>query len=302
VQRFVASTFDLALDARLFLSNEDVKYLLNDPPRGWSEEDLRRAAYLLRSGLLSGPLDQPLTDPEIERMLLALGELLGVLAREQVSFLSIEGSRLTVRSGKEDRSVELPAGVSTFRLRGEEMASAPLSMVPGDSLTLFRQGERLVAITQEVDLDGVAFDRSSPYSSWTRFRTDSQLSAQVANRLPGLGFQEFEVLERGTSGRVGKIRIHGAEEKVAEIEGLAIRWTLDVPDTLFTVKRLTPKGREAGWLFTGRGFGHGVGMCQVGAYGMAQRGHSYREILSHYYTGVELGKVRWKARPATTSP
>jgi stage II sporulation protein D len=302
VQRFVASTFDFALDARLFLSNEDVKYLLHDPPRDWSEDDLRRAAYLIRSGLLSSPLDQPLTDPEIERMLLALGELLGVLAREQVSFLSVDGNRLTVRSGKEDRVVELPPGLATFRLRGDSMTSAPLSMVPGDSLTLFRQGERLLGITQEVDLDGVAFDRSSPYSSWTRFRTDSQLSAQVATRLPGLGFHEFEVIERGTSGRVGKIRIHGEEERVADIDGLAIRWTLDVPDTLFTVKRLTPKGREAGWLFTGRGFGHGVGMCQVGAYGMAQRGHSYREILAHYYTGVELGKVRWKARPATTSP
>ena len=51
------------------------------------------------------------------------------------------------------------------------------------------------------------------------------------------------------------------------------------------------------WIVHGRGFGHGVGMCQVGSYGMAQRGHTYREILTHYYTGVELGKARWK-RPA----
>ncbi len=303
VQRFVAATFDLALDARLFLSKEDVNYLLNDPPAGWSEDELRRAAYLIRSGLLQGPLDRALTDAEVERMLLALAEMLGVVAREPVSFLSIEGPRLTVRSGKEDRTVDLPEGIATFRVRGSEaMASAPLSMVPGDRLTLFRQGDRLVAVTQEIDLDGVAFDRSSPYSSWTRFRTDAQIAAQVATRLPGLGFHEFEVLERGSSGRVGKIRIHGDEDKTAEVEGLAIRWTLDVPDTLFTVKRLTPKDREAGWLFTGRGFGHGVGLCQVGAYGMAQRGHSYREILSHYYTGIELGKVRWKTHGATPTP
>jgi stage II sporulation protein D len=302
VQRFLAATFDLTLDARLFLSAEDVRYLLQDPPRDWNEEDLRRAAYLLRSGLLTGPLDQPLADAEIERMLLALAELLGVVTREPASFLAVDGRMLQVRCGKEDKTIELPPGLATFRMHGTTMASAPLSMVPGDSLTLFHQGDRLLAITQEVDLDGVAFDRSSPYSSWTRFRTDAQIATQVAARLPGLGFRDFEVVDRGPSGRVGKIRIHGDGDKVADVDGLAIRWTLDVPDTLFTVKRLTPKDREAGWLFTGRGFGHGVGMCQVGAYGMAQRGHTYREILLHYYTGVELGKVRWKGQdPAVAS-
>ena len=134
-----------------------------------------------------------------------------------------------------------------------------LALVPGDHLTLFWQGDRLVAATQEVDLDGVAFDRSSPYSSWTRFRTDSQLAAQVNTRFPGLGFSGFEVLERGPSGRVGKIRIAGDGEQRMDVEGLAVRWTLDVPDTLFTAKRLAPRNQEAGWLFTGRGFGHGFG-------------------------------------------
>ncbi|HYO12386.1 MAG TPA: SpoIID/LytB domain-containing protein [Thermoanaerobaculia bacterium] len=301
VQRFVASSFDLALDARLFLAPEDVKYLLSDPPKDWSEDDLRRAAYLIKSGLVTGPLDQPLAAQEVERMLLALAELLRVVQREDVSFLSLSNGALTVRSGKEDRTYAVPPGLSTFRRQGEEMTSAALSLLPGDRLTLFLQDGRLVAASQEVDLDGVAFDRSSPYSSWTRFRSDSQLAAQVNTRFPGVGFRNLELLERGESGRVGKIRIHGASGQVVEVDGLAVRWTLDVPDTLFTAKRLEPKGREAGWLFTGRGFGHGVGMCQVGAYGMAQRGHSYREILTHYYTGVELGRLRRRPAMITTA-
>ncbi|HEV2851648.1 MAG TPA: SpoIID/LytB domain-containing protein [Thermoanaerobaculia bacterium] len=296
VQRYVSSAFDLALDARLFLAPEDVKYLLNDPPRDWSEEDRRRAAYLMKSGLLSGPLDQPLSEDEIEKMLLALSELLGVVRREDVSFFSIADGRLAVRSGKEDKVYNLPAGVATFRPQGTDLYSSALAMVPGDHMTLFWQGDRVVAATQEIDLDGVAFDRSSPYSSWTRYRTDSQIRSQVNTRFPGLGFQSFEILERGESGRVGKIRIHGDGDQQTDVEGLAVRWTLDVPDTLFTAKRLEPKDREAGWLFTGKGFGHGVGMCQVGSYGMAQRGHTYREILTHYYTGVELGRVRFRNR------
>ncbi|HSK81104.1 MAG TPA: SpoIID/LytB domain-containing protein [Thermoanaerobaculia bacterium] len=303
VQRFVASTFDLALDARLLLAPEDVRYLLSNPPPDWNEDDRRRAAYLIRSGLISGPLDQPLSERESDRMLLALAELLRVVEREDVSFLSMANGTLTIRDSKskEDKALALPQGVSTFRRQGEAMLSAGLALLPGDRLTLFRQGDRLLAAAQEVDLDGVAFDRSSPYSSWTRFRTDAQLGSQVGTRFPGVGFRDLEILERGESGRVGKIRIQGSNGQTVEVGGLAIRWTLDVPDTLFTAKRLAPEGRPAGWLFTGKGFGHGVGMCQIGAYGMAQRGHSYKEILTHYYTGVELGRARRKGATAVTA-
>ncbi|HKV07763.1 MAG TPA: SpoIID/LytB domain-containing protein [Thermoanaerobaculia bacterium] len=300
VQRFVSAAFDLALDARLFLAPEDVQYLLSNPPPDWSEDDRRRAAYLIRSGLISGPLDQPLSDREIDRMLLALAELLRVVEREDVSFLSMANGTLTVRDSKEDKALS-PQGISTYRRQGEMMLAATLALLPGDRLTLFRQGDRLLAAAQEVDLDGVAFDRSSPYSNWTRFRSDSQLASQVSTRFPGVGFKNLEILERGESGRVGKIRILGSNGQTVEVDGLAIRWTLDVPDTLFTAKRLAPEGRPAGWLFTGKGFGHGVGMCQVGAYGMAQRGHSYKEILTHYYTGVELGRVRRKYAPAVSA-
>ena len=298
VQRYLSVAFDLALDARLFVAAEDVNYLLNDPPPDWSEQDRRRAAYLIRSGLVTGPVDQPLSEDEIEGMLLALAELLRAVRREEVSFFAVGDGKLAVRSGKEDKVYDLPADLATFRRHGDDLYSSGLALVPGDRLALFWQGDRIVAAAQEVDLDGVAFDRSSPYSSWTRFRTDSQLAAQVNTRFPGIGFTGFEILERGESGRVGKIRIDGDGGQHVEVEGLAVRWTLDVPDTLFTAKRLAPERREAGWLFTGRGFGHGVGMCQVGAYGMAQRGHSYREILTHYYSGVELGRVRGKGRAA----
>src|SRR6185436_4798190 len=238
VQRFVAYAFDLVLDARLFLAPEDVKYLLHDPPRDWSEEDLRRAAYLMKSGLMTGPLDRPLSDDEVESLLLALAEMVQVVRREDASFLSLDQNRLVVRSGKEEKVYDVTSPPATFRRRGESMTSAALALLPGDDLVLFWQGDRLLAAIQEVDLDGVAFDRSSPYSSWTRFRSDSQLARQVNQRFPGVGFRDLEVLSRGGSGRVGKIRILGDTDQVVEVEGLAIRWTLDVPDTLFTAKRL----------------------------------------------------------------
>ncbi|HEX5719807.1 MAG TPA: hypothetical protein VF179_26875, partial [Thermoanaerobaculia bacterium] len=297
VQRFVAASFDLALDARLLVATEDVAYLLHDPPKDWSQDDLRRAAYLVKSGLITGPLDQPLQQEETEGMLLALAELLQVVRREEVAFLGLKNGALQVKptgKDKEEATHPLAGRIAAFRRRGDLMTSASsLALVPGDRLTLYWQADRLIAAAQEVDLDGVAFDRSSPYSSWTRFRTDSQLAKNVDTRFPGIGFSSLEILNRGESGRVGRILIQGQNGQSVQVDGLPIRWTLDVPDTLFTAKRLEPKNREAGWLFTGRGFGHGVGMCQVGSYGMAQRGHTYRDILTHYYTGAELGRVRW---------
>jgi peptidoglycan hydrolase-like amidase len=344
VQRFVAAAFDLAMDARLLMAPEDVAYLLQDPPPGWSEEDRRRAAYLLRSGLVTGPLDQPLDAAEAERLLLGLAELVQVVRREEGTFLSLGDGRIAVKAGKEEVVHALPERLATFREQGGETTSAELGLLPGDHVTLFFQGSgspgspgspgppgyagsaesqesagspppaapgtpgalaALAAIVQEVHREGAAYDRTSSWSSWTRFRSDAQLARQVQTRLPGLGFQGFEILSRGVSGRVGKIRVQGDRETV-DIEGLAVRWTLDIPDTLFTAKRLEPPGGQPGWLFTGRGWGHGVGMCQVGAYGMAQRGWSYRDILFHYYTGVELGRIRGNravsSAPAASRP
>lgn len=143
----------------------------------------------------------------------------------------------------------------------------------------------------EVDARGASFDRTHRRTAWTRFRSDSELAANARLRFPGFDMTGFEILARGRSGRVGKIRLAGRDGSSLDVEGLAVRWTLDLPDTLFTAQRLTPKGGAPGWRFTGRGWGHGVGLCQVGAYGMARRGNDYRQILGHYYTGVRLAKV-----------
>ena len=177
-------------------------------------------------------------------MLLALAELLRVVRREEVSFLSVADGKLTVRSGKEDKTYDLPAGLATFRRQGDGLYSSALAMVPGDRLTLFWQGDRLLAATQEIDLDGVAFDRSSPYSSWTRFRTDSQLATQVNTRFPGLGFQSFEILSRGVSGRVGKIRIYGDNGQTDG--GRRPRRALDARRARHPLHRQAPGAQEPG--------------------------------------------------------
>jgi stage II sporulation protein D len=78
-------------------------------------------------------------------------------------------------------------------------------------------------------------------------------------------------------------------EGTVTLTGLAIRRALGIRENLFFLDaQRGPDGKARSWVFTGRGWGHGVGLCQVGAYGMAAAGHDYREILSHYYAGTRV--------------
>ena len=61
-----------------------------------------------------------------------------------------------------------------------------------------------------------------------------------------------------------------------------------MPEMLFTVDTRRGAQGETEFVFLGRGWGHGVGLCQNGAYGMALAGATYDQILRHYYTGIEI--------------
>jgi len=296
VQRFVSSLFDLALDSRLFVANADLGYLLDHPPSDWGKKDLRLAAYLVKSDLLDGNLRAPLSRADLDQMVLQLAFYVRALKIERGTYLGMGAGTLRLRQGTESASFAIPGHLATFRrYHGPAVASA-LSLLPGDPLALYLSDGRLLAVVQTVNPNGASFDRTSRVASWTRFRSDRELAALVNERYPGLEFKSFKVLSRGVSGRVGRLELFGAHGRSVEVDGLAIRWTFQLPDTLFTAKRLTPAHGKAGWLFTGRGWGHGVGLCQIGSYGMALRGRSYKEILHHYYTGVELAQVRWTDR------
>jgi stage II sporulation protein D len=297
VQRFVASLFDLVLDARLFIASEDLPYLLESAPEGWEAEERLQSAYFLRHGLLGDPSTatapaETLSTAEIETLLLGLAEMLYVVRRETVRFRDLEKGTLTVLTEGEERTFPLPSELAAFRRQGETLGAAPLQLLAGDRLDLYLRGDRLLAVVQRVEAEGVAFDRTGRYRSWRRFRSDAQLAQSVARHYPDLDFADFEILGRGESGRVSQLRLRGKDGRTQEVEGLAIRWTLDLPETLFTAQRLQPPEGAAGWLFRGKGWGHGVGMCQLGAFGMAQRRHDYRAILRHYYPGTEIGRLR----------
>ena len=99
----------------------------------------------------------------------------------------------------------------------------------------------------------------------------------------------LEPLERGLSGRIIKLKIVGSERTLTVGKELEIR-------RLLSKSHLKSSAFEVEWpdedmvRLKGAGWGHGVGLCQIGAAVMASKGYSYTQILSHYYPGTELIK------------
>ncbi len=97
----------------------------------------------------------------------------------------------------------------------------------------------------------------------------------------------IEPLRRGVSGRIYRIRLRGTKRSVTIHGELVIRRLLDnLNSSLFLVEK---EGDE--WVFRGAGWGHGVGMCQMGAIGMGRKGFDCRAILKRYYPGTVVESI-----------
>ena len=179
-------------------------------------------------------------------------------------------------------TTEAPPGGSPTDLG---VAVGALSMAPGDRVRSYLVGGRAVLVVHETPARG-GQPKAVPWSMW---RSRSSLREAVERRFPGLALVSLRVLERGVSDRVVRLELVG-ERRSVEVDGLAIRWLLDTPEHLVRMTAETDPDEAAGWRFEGNGRGHGVGMCQIGAYLMAQRGLTYREILWHYYGAVDIGR------------
>ena len=103
-------------------------------------------------------------------------------------------------------------------------------------------------------------------------------------------------IQRGKSGRIIRLQIVGTKRTMCIGKELEIRRTLS-PTHLFSSafvvdKEMGPDGIPSAFLLTGAGWGHGVGLCQIGAAVMGERGYKYDEILLHYYPGAEITEIQ----------
>ncbi|MEW6515812.1 MAG: SpoIID/LytB domain-containing protein [candidate division FCPU426 bacterium] len=137
-------------------------------------------------------------------------------------------------------------------------------------------------------LNGVecGFCDQAPHARWNGELSGEDLRRKLQKSVAGLkAVTGLDLKDRDASARVKTVVVRhpgGAEE----MKGPVFRMLVG-PDFIRST-RFTVVPRGASWEFTGQGWGHGVGLCQEGALGMAQNGYNYRDILRHYYPGIEL--------------
>jgi stage II sporulation protein D len=240
------------------------------------------------------PLEAPARDPAPAgwqlRAALAVLELAGVVRRDEGDAVPRpDGAGIFPRSAP--ASEPLPQPLPLYRRWSPVWSRVTgLAVLPGTALERYRTGDEVLALVAVASGGGGDADRRSAWRSWSRDRTWDEVARGLD--LPDL--ERLEILRRTPSGRVVGLRAVGRSGAVKEVEGFPVRRGLDLPENLFSFHvRTAPDGTKV-VRFLGRAWGHGVGLCQNGAYGLARSGMSFEEILKHYYTGIEL--VRWQGK------
>ena len=147
----------------------------------------------------------------------------------------------------------------------------------------------LSEVLNDYDLETQHFFR------WQEVYTTEQLSALVKEKID-IDFgtiSDIIPLERGVSGRLIRIKIIGSLRSMIIGKELVIRKAFSAShlySSAFVVDKVLDSEGDK-FVFHGAGWGHGVGLCQIGAAVMGAKGYSYKEILLHYFKGSELVKL-----------
>ena len=155
------------------------------------------------------------------------------------------------------------------------------------------QDKRILSqVLNDYDQETVDFYR------WKVTLTQEKLQQLIADRLKmDLGsILDMKSVERGTSGRISKLQIIGTKKTFTIGKELEIRRTLSDSHLLssaFIVDKydIDEQGVPQRFELIGAGWGHGVGLCQIGAAVMGEEGYLYDAILLHYYQGAEIKKL-----------
>ncbi|MGC9527203.1 MAG: SpoIID/LytB domain-containing protein [Limnospira sp.] len=129
------------------------------------------------------------------------------------------------------------------------------------------------------------FDRGAPVFEWTKTFSAGDLS----NRISGVGQITSMTPERTSAhGSVITMKVVGSGG-TRVVSGEDIARALGLRSTRFRVNR---NGSAGNFVVNGRGFGHGVGLSQWGAYNLANSGYNYQQILAHYYRNTTLARIQ----------
>jgi len=288
--------------ADTLLNNADVEYFLAVRDAGEIPQANRAdVAQLLRDGYFSVFPDATLRPREPLSRGRALHSIARILEARSLLQLQKGSSRptaadsLVMRSTKgKDLPVKVSADAFLFRQIGESLYPvSTIALVGGEPVVFHVNGAGEVDYLEvRPSASGAAADRFSPFTNWTTDLTPGQAQARLGRYAAGIGsLTDLRVIARGSSRRATDLEMVGTQG-TAHVRGGRIRSALGLREQLFVIeRRYDEAGRFVGFTFLGRGWGHGVGMCQVGAYGLARQGFTYEQILKAYYSGIELTRM-----------
>jgi stage II sporulation protein D len=207
-------------------------------------------------------------------------------------FKSLSKDMIELEEEKDGKQFQLSPDLFILRRDGSEyFFDSHVYLLVGDEVRIIeREGEaRLLEVIHPSHTN--IMDRSSPFHRWQLRISREALEKRMNKYYPVGKLVDIIPQRRGKSQRAVEILING-EETQTVVKGLRILRVLGLKETLFVIDREhDTEGRITHFTFYGRGFGHGVGLCQVGAFGMAQAGADYKKILKKYYRGIKINKI-----------
>jgi stage II sporulation protein D len=206
---------------------------------------------------------------------------------------SARGGVLRLSRGRDEVRLRLArAPVLMGYAGGKATGTARLELWPGDRVRYRTDAAGQVGYLElRPPIKGVSDDRSAAVYAWEVRKTRREIEDAIGARVSVGRVRDLRVVRRGVSGRIVELEVVG-ESGSQVVRGFDVRNLLGLRESLvvFEIQRAASGAIEA-VVFAGKGWGHGVGLCQVGAYGMALRGESYESILTHYYRGAALERI-----------
>ncbi len=276
-------------------TTDDLEEILG-PGQGCDEQERRALAYLITSGIFlrypdgGAAAERPMSRGRFAAALSRLAVHLEPGLFTEAALTGAAGGKLILRTGETVEPREIaPRGVQLFERRQEVTSAVPVSRLrSGDRVLVHLDRQSRVELLVRLPASGgAAADRYSPYAFWSIVVQRETIEALLEEKGHRVGkLVDLQPLDRGPGGRLSSLRVVGSSGNTV-LRGLDVRWNLSTRENLFFIDRLAgPDGSILAYRFTGRGWGHGVGMCQVGAAGLAESGATFIDILEHYYPGI----------------
>ncbi len=290
----IVSAFLLEPAVALHLPAETVAYAAEAPAVSGALGGAAREAYdfLIRFRFGAGealpPADRKLDEEEYAGLLFSGALRLSGVSEGSGRFLSREGSNLWIKTAEGRVGLPVDPELPLARRAGDSyLVSGALELRAGDRVRWWKRGPRVLALWVDLDSAGPTYERESAWTEWVRRVPAGELARRMGGRVAGTEVREVAVTRRSAAGRAIEIRVR-TDAAEATFRRFDLRQALGLPEMLFTVTRARGPQGETEFVFLGRGWGHGVGLCQNGAFGMALAGSTYDQILRHYYTGIEI--------------